>query len=249
VRLSDETNATDVAITARYTGKELARLAVSGRIDGINAGSFGVRLAPGPGGVRNLQVDVHELGRLLSALDLYKRMRGGRTRLSAQIAADGSMVGRVIVEDFLLTDETTLEQIIERTRRRVESRGGRAALSVPEGNAMTFDRLEVDFVKQGDTVTIREAVLRGQVIGGTADGTIALGDKTLRLNGTLIPAYGVNNLFGRLPIVGEILGGGDQGGLIGVTFRFAGPLDKPKLTLNPLSAVAPGIFRKIFEYR
>lgn len=252
VRLSENTYATDVSISAEHTGDQLARMSVSGRIDGINAGTFAARLAPAEGDTRTLHVDITEIGRMLGAFDFYERMRGGRTRVTARLTPDGGMTGQAIIEDFSLADESTLKSIIERTREQV-SRGGRerslAALDVQEGNAMTFDRLTVDFEKQGDTVTIREAVLRGPIIGGTADGVIDLEAKTMRLNGTLIPAYGVNNLFGRVPVLGHILGGGDEGGLFGVTFRFAGPLDKPQLTLNPLSAVAPGIFRKIFEYR
>ena len=38
-------------------------------------------------------------------------------------------------------------------------------------------------------------------------------------------------------------------GLIGVTFKVEGPIDAPRVFVNPLSAVAPGILRKIFEYR
>ncbi|UOM34542.1 AsmA-like C-terminal domain-containing protein [Acuticoccus sp. I52.16.1] len=252
VRLSEDTYATDISLSAEHTGRLMQRLSVSGRLDGVNAGTFAARLAPAGGDMRTLQVDVTELGRMLGGLDLYERMRGGRTRLTARMTPSGGMTGQLIIDDFSLTDETTLESIIQRTRERA-NRGGRAgspaALRVPEGNALTFDRLTVDFEKEGDIVTIREAVLRGPMIGGTADGVIDLKNKTMRLNGTLIPAYGVNNLFGRVPVLGQILGGGDQGGLIGVTFRFAGPLEKPQLTLNPLSAVAPGIFRKIFEYR
>ena len=50
-------------------------------------------------------------------------------------------------------------------------------------------------------------------------------------------------------LAGEILGGGNKGGLIGVTFRLVGPLDNPQIVVNPMSAIAPGIFRRIFEFR
>ena len=250
LRLSDETYATDVSLEARHSGRALSRLSVSGRLDGVNAGSFAARLAPQESGGRTLHVDVTELGRVLAAFDVYKRMRGGRTRITAQIAPDGAMDGRMIVEDFALTDETTLEAIIERTRSNPRDRAGpRLARQIQTGTGLTFDTLVVDFDKRGDRIRIREAVLRGQVIGGTADGVIDLADKTMTLNGTFIPAYGVNNMFGRVPVLGQILGGGDDGGLIGVTFRLSGPLASPQFAMNPLSAVAPGIFRKIFEYR
>jgi nicotinamidase-related amidase len=39
-----------------------------------------------------------------------------------------------------------------------------------------------------------------------------------------------------------------EGGLIGVTFKVEGKLDAPSLMINPLSAITPGIFRKIFEF-
>ena len=38
-------------------------------------------------------------------------------------------------------------------------------------------------------------------------------------------------------------------GLIGVTFKVEGPIAQPEVAFNPLSAVAPGIFRKIFEFQ
>ena len=35
---------------------------------------------------------------------------------------------------------------------------------------------------------------------------------------------------------------------IGVTFKVEGPIASPSLTVNPLSMITPGIFRKIFEF-
>jgi hypothetical protein len=34
-----------------------------------------------------------------------------------------------------------------------------------------------------------------------------------------------------------------------VTYRLKGNAKKPDLNINPLSVIAPGIFRSIFEYR
>ena len=44
--------------------------------------------------------------------------------------------------------------------------------------------------------------------------------------------------------------GGPRGeGLFGVTFAVRGPLDKPDFKINPMSALVPGAFRRMFEYR
>jgi hypothetical protein len=71
----------------------------------------------------------------------------------------------------------------------------------------------------------------------------------MAIAGTYIPAYAVNNIFGRIPILGLALGGGNNEGLFGITFQVAGPLDDVHMEINPLSAIAPGIFRKIFQFQ
>ncbi len=70
----------------------------------------------------------------------------------------------------------------------------------------------------------------------------------VRVRGTFIPAYALNNMFGRLPFVGPLLGGQNEG-LLGVTYEVVGPPHAPTLRVNPISAVAPGFLRKLFEFR
>ena len=96
---------------------------------------------------------------------------------------------------------------------------------------------------------IEDALLRGAAIGATFTGRYDLPSASISLSGTYLPAYAFNNLFSRIPIVGIIAGGGLTEGLIGVTFKIEGPIAEPRVFFNPLSAVAPGIFRKIFEFQ
>jgi hypothetical protein len=69
------------------------------------------------------------------------------------------------------------------------------------------------------------------------------------MTGTFMPAYGLNRLFGELPFVGMLLGNGRDRGLIGVTYKLSGNAKSPEMQINPLSVIAPGIFRTIFEFR
>ena len=69
------------------------------------------------------------------------------------------------------------------------------------------------------------------------------------MTGTFLPAYGLNRIFGEIPLIGEILGNGRDKGLIGITFKLSGAAKSPELTVNPISLVAPGIFRQIFEFQ
>ena len=78
------------------------------------------------------------------------------------------------------------------------------------------------------------------------DGAVDFDRDRLNVVGTFVPAYGVNNLFSQIPLFGPILGGGSNEGLFAVNFRATGAASAPQLTINPLSAIAPGLFRKIF---
>ena len=66
----------------------------------------------------------------------------------------------------------------------------------------------------------------------------------MAISGAFIPAFGLNNMPGSIPLLGALFGGRNEG-LFGITYRLFGPLDEPQLTMNPISALAPGIFRKI----
>jgi hypothetical protein len=91
-------------------------------------------------------------------------------------------------------------------------------------------------------------VVKGPMIGGTIEGIINYPANQVRMSGTFVPMYGLNNMFGQLPVLGLFLGGGSNEGLIGVTYELVGTPGVPELRVNPISAMAPGVFRKIFEF-
>ena len=42
------------------------------------------------------------------------------------------------------------------------------------------------------------------------------------MSGTFVPMYGLNNMFGQIPVLGLFLGDGNNEGLIGVTYEVVG---------------------------
>ena len=49
----------------------------------------------------------------------------------------------------------------------------------------------------------------------------------VHLRGTFVPFYGLNNMFGQIPIVGLFLGGGNKEGLVGINYEAVGPPGSP----------------------
>ena len=53
--------------------------------------------------------------------------------------------------------------------------------------------------------------------------------------------------LGNIPIIGEVLVGGEGEGIFAATYTVRGPLDEPVMTVNPLAALAPGFLRNLFS--
>ena len=90
--------------------------------------------------------------------------------------------------------------------------------------------------------------MRGPMIGATAEGYIDYLREEVRMRGTFVPFFGLNNMFGQIPVFGLFLGGGSNEGLVGLTYEVVGPPGSPVLRVNPISVVTPGLLRKFFEF-
>ncbi len=69
----------------------------------------------------------------------------------------------------------------------------------------------------------------------------------MSLGGTYVPLSGLNRALAGIPLFGDILTGPGRDGIIGITFAVDGAMAKPNVIINPLSMVAPGLFREIFQ--
>jgi hypothetical protein len=179
-------------------------------------------------------------GGLLAFLDFYSRMERGNFAAELRLA-DGGFNGTVDVENFVLRGEPALKSFAEAPN--AEQFASRVKLNP---NAVSFSRMHASLQKAGGRLIVRDGAIANPSIGSTLEGWIDFDRDTLDVSGTFVPAYGVNNLFGQLPVIGLVLGGGQEEGLIGVNFRVSGKTSAPVLSVNPLSAIAPGFLRKIF---
>lgn len=218
---------------------------LSGRMDGRTDFRFTLSTQDG---AQRAAGRFEDTGATLAFLNLYDRMRGGRGTLDVVLADEDSWIGEFGVRSLMITGDPAIQQISERDRRLRTARDSGSAVRVPDGSA-SFDTLDISFVREGDVISVSRGALRGAVLGGTVSGTVDLAQQTLSMTGTFVPIYALNNFFSRIPLLGFALGGNSGEGLIGVTYRLSGPLSDPVLTVNPISAIAPGIFRRMFEFQ
>ena len=104
--------------------------------------------------------------------------------------------------------------------------------------------MHAEFTRFAGKMAVRNGVVRGPLVGATISGQINYARNDVHLRGTFVPFYGLNNMFGQIPIVGLVLGGGSNEGLVGITYEAMGPISAPQILVNPVTAIAPGLLRK-----
>jgi hypothetical protein len=219
----------------------LRQLQMSARLRGS---AVAAQLSARERGAPTLNVQSQDAGATLRFLDIYKRMVGGDLALQVS-TGDGPQAGGVTVSGFSLRDEPALRRIVPSGPQ------AQVASSDPRVPAIDTSRCPSPRSRRASPAarpssTFADAAIFGPTLGFKLDGWIDYGRDRADISGTFVPAYALNNIFAQVPLFGPILGGGQNEGLFAVTFRITGLASSPTLTVNPLSAVAPGFLRKIF---
>jgi hypothetical protein len=189
------------------------------------------------GGRQVLYFHTTDAGSLLRFTDTYPRIIGGQlsAAMDPPTPNQAPQEGLLNISDFHVKGEAALDRVV-------------AGAPSMEPQGVQFSRMRVEFTRSPGRFTVRDAVVSGPIVGATMDGVLDYANNDVRLRGTFVPLYGLNNMFGQIPIVGIFLGGGDREGLFGITFEVVGPPGAPVLRVNPISPLAPGLLRKVFEF-
>ncbi|QPC87643.1 hypothetical protein GA830_13475 [Mesorhizobium sp. NBSH29] len=199
-------------------------------------------------GTRTLKMRSADAGAILRFLDVYEHMERGTIALDLAGPVNGSLAGQVDARDFWVVNEPKLRSMVSTPPQGSDRSLNDAVKRDIDTSRVQFERGYAQLRKGTGSLDIENGVLRGPMIGTTFQGTLYNPAGRMAMTGTFMPAYGLNRLFGELPLVGMILGNGRDRGLIGVTYKLSGSAKSPNLEINPLSIIAPGIFRSIFEF-
>jgi hypothetical protein len=183
-----------------------------------------------------------DAGALLRFADLYARLEGGNLNLLLRAQGDSS-AGTAMLTDFTLRDEPAFRQLVSAGPQRPSREGGADI----DPSRVRFDKMTASFERAPGRIAIQDGVIYNPSMGLTAQGAIDFDHNQIDVGGSFVPAYTVNTMLTKIPLVGLLLSGGQNDGVFGVSYRVHGPMSGPTLTVNPLSAIAPGILRRILS--
>jgi Protein of unknown function len=191
---------------------------------------------PTRGGREVIYLETSDAGAFLRFTDTYSKAIGGQLTLAMEppTVEPSAKEGLINIRDFSVKGEAALDRAAS---------GGQAGAP----NGIAFSALRAEFTRQTGLLLIRNGVVKGPTIGLTIEGNIDYNANQVRMSGTIVPIPDLNGMLGQIPFFGLFLGGSNEG-LFGVTYEVVGTPGQPVVRINPISAILPGVTRKIMDF-
>ena len=195
------------------------------------------------GSKRLITVRSRDAGAVARTFKIYDNAVGGDLVMEAVLhddQPDAPVTGTIKIDNYRVINAPTLARLLT-----VATLTG--ILSELRGKGIRFSRFEMPFTLEENVLTIRDARTSGFSVGVNAEGTVDLESDRVDISGTIVPAYTFNTLIEAIPVLGELLTGGEGGGLFAAEYHVGGTTAKPDISVNPLSVLAPTFLRKLFS--
>lgn len=190
-----------------------------------------------------LLVESDNAGALINALNISRNIKSGHLNVESTLGKSGSTTvaqGVIKISQFTAVRTPLLGKILT-----LASLKGFEDLLNNQG--ISFKKFEAPFTMADGIINVSHAKSSGSSIGITAEGTVDTNKDEVDLKGVIVPAYAVNNIIGKIPLIGKIIIGKENEGILATKYSIKGSYDDAKISVNPLSILTPGFLRNIFD--
>ncbi len=193
---------------------------------------------------RKLVATTDNAGAAFKLVGFYPNVSGGKLQSIINLGdtRSQSRSGVLTVRRFNILGDQVVSEVLQSRSRKSGRRPKQQ-----QRETIQFDWMRVPFLVGGGRFVMRDAELRGPVLGVLLCGKADFNSRKIQVAGTYIPLQGLSSVIGSIPGIGNLLAGPKGEGVIGINFEVRGVMDRPDVLVNPLSAVTPGIFREVFQ--
>ena len=188
-----------------------------------------------------IDLEVNNIGYLVKKLSISNKIDNGFLSAHIDKKPDLSFQGEFFVSDLKVKRNNLFKKIYKTSLLKDPDQ---------EDNFTNFTKGYGTLKLQNKILNIKDFSTHGSSLGITSNGNINFENSKYKFDGVIIPAYSLNKLLGisNIPLVGEIITGGKDEGLISVNYNLEGSLNKKaKIKINPFSTLTPSFLRKIFK--
>ena len=180
-----------------------------------------------------VRVTSADAGGVLRSAGVLQQAVGGKMELSlVPVGKGGAFDGRLKVDGISIKDAPSMAAL-------VNSISVVGLLNEMNGDGIYFDEVEAEFRLTPGRMTLSRGSAVGASLGLSMDGVYATDTGQIAMQGVITPVYLLNGIGSLLTRKGE--------GLLGFNYRLSGAAKSPKVSINPLSVLAPGGLRDVFR--
>jgi hypothetical protein len=241
VRLGPDRTVRNVKGAFQHDGERWEHVHARGEVGAAKPFEWVVR--PIAGGKRSVLIRAADAGAMLKVIDFYDSMVGGTMEITGtyeDLEPGQPLIGTLSAKDYRVVNAPILARLLN-----VLALTG--ILDELRGGGVGFTTLEVPFTLRDGLLNVADARAFGSSLGFTATGRVYTHADVVDVEGTVVPAYVINSALGLVPVIGDIFTGGAKGGgVFAATYKISGVKEDPQVTVNPLTALAPGFLRNLF---
>jgi hypothetical protein len=232
-------------------GNRPSALSLSGNVTlGAKSAPIAAKLESSASG-RKVVLTAGDAGLLARGIFSFESMRGGALTATVILPGQASdpinpnspapdFTGVLNAKNFQLVNQPLIS--------RMFAAGSLTGIGdLMGGDGITLEEWNFPFTSKNNVISVNGARATGRAVCVTSDGYIDRPHGTLALKGSLVPACGVNSVLSNIPLLGDLLASKKGEGILSATYSATGNMEQPNISINPLSMLAPGIFRRIFE--
>ncbi len=221
----------------------LQTLAVEGRTPTNQ--QFELSLGPQPNDPRGrVRFRSGDAGFAVAALTGSENVVGGTASADGDWRSGASSSARFSVR----LDDVRVVRLPAMARLLSSAGSLRGLVDSLNGDGIAFSVMEAQMTYANDRLAFSEGAMRGPSLGLTASGAYNIERDNLDVDGVVAPSPTLNlSMLGEIPVLGNLIVSRRGEGVFGMTYSINGPAATPRVGVNPVSALTPGILRRIFE--
>ena len=192
---------------------------------------------PGQPGRSVMTLAIDDLGRALDVTGLYSQLAKGR--LTGDITYDSRDVGGGVLKitDFEVKNPPVMMQVMSLLSLEQMFSGSSSTL---------FKTATIPVRVDGKVFYLDNASLEGPSMDVRLTGSYDRGQKQMNIDGKLAPGIPLNRLVGKIPLLGTLLTG-SQDGVVVADFKVKGSTSDPQVNVRPLSVITPGLLKDFWR--
>ena len=243
----DDTSLRQLKLRATKRAGQFNSLDMTGILEG--GAELRATLRVQPGQPRILVASTRDTGQALKLIGFYPNMIGGKGELRVNIDGNGAVEknGTLHVRSFKILGDPVIAEVLQNGDTSDNGRPKAGAKQRIVREQFDFEDFEGVFAVGNSQLAIEKALAKGPLVGASLKGKVDFKTKRMHLGGTYVPLSGLNRILSKIPIISPIFTGPQGEGVFGITFLIEGSIADPQVIVNPLSLVAPGITREIFQ--